>query len=46
VDLDNGVEVVIGHLPQHLVAQHSGVGHHHVQPAELRNLPDRPGIGG
>ena len=28
VDVDDGVEVVVGHLPQHAVAQDAGVGDH------------------
>ena len=32
---DDEVEVLVGHLPQHLVAQHARVGDHDVQPAEL-----------
>ena len=29
------VEVLVGHLPQHAIAQQPGVGHHHVEAAEL-----------
>ena len=32
---DHDVEVLVGHLPQHLVTQHAGVGDHHVEAAEL-----------
>ena len=46
VDLDDGVEVVVGHLPQHPVAQHAGVGDHHVEPAELLDRPVDEPLGG
>ena len=39
VDVDDGVEVVVGHLPQHLVAQDAGVGDQDVEPAELVHGP-------
>jgi hypothetical protein len=45
VDVDDGVEVVVGHLPQHPVAQHAGVGHQHVQPAELRHRRGHQALG-
>ena len=34
VHVDHGVEVVVGHLPQHAVAQDAGVGDHDVEAAE------------
>jgi hypothetical protein len=42
---DDVVEVVVGHLPQHAVAQDAGVGAHHVQPAELRDRPVHQPLG-
>jgi len=35
VGSDDNVEVLVAHVPQDLVAQHSGVGDHHVQSPEL-----------
>lgn len=34
---DDHVEVVVGHLPQHLVPQHAGVRDHYVEAAEVRH---------
>ncbi len=34
VHVDHGVEVVVAHLPQHGVAQHSGVGDQDIEPTE------------
>lgn len=43
---DDGVEVVVGHLPQHPVAQDSGVGDHDVQLTELRDGLADQALGG
>ncbi len=42
VGLDDEVEVLVGHLPQHLVAQHAGVGDHDVETPELADRTIRP----
>jgi hypothetical protein len=43
VHRDHGVELVVGHPPQHAVPQHTGVGDEDVQPPVLRDGPlDEP----
>ena len=43
---DDGVEVVVGHLPQHAVAQDARVGDEHVEPAELADGAGDQAVGG
>ena len=43
VDVDDGVPLLVGQLPEPAPAQHPGVGHHDVQPAEaLQSVGDQP----
>ena len=46
VHVDHGVEVLVGHLPQHPVAQDARVGDHHVEPAELLDGGGDQRVGG
>ena len=39
VDLEHCVELLVGHLPQHAVAQDAGVGDEDVEPSVLRDGP-------
>jgi hypothetical protein len=45
VHLDHGVEVVVGHVPQHPVAQDTRVGDHDVESAELLHRPCHQSLG-
>src|SRR5690606_3298263 len=39
VRIDNGIEIVVGHVPENLVTKYAGIGTHDVEPAEFLHCP-------